>query len=183
MMKNVDFSTRPDGEVEVREGSKAPYILDATHRGMISNIFDNIRLKYPDAYKALCEAYSNSSRNKSWFEFLCVRRFIKCNWSLYDNISDIDSQGNFHFEFCQCPLRGECKHWKIICEPKPNSKLSPTELNVLRLISKGLQNEEIADILHISVHTVHNHRNSILRKTGLHNSAALTDYYHRNNFK
>jgi ssDNA-binding Zn-finger/Zn-ribbon topoisomerase 1 len=44
--------------------------------------------------------------------FLAVRRFIKCNFGVYDNRSDIDEHKNFNFEFVNCPqinFRGQRK--------------------------------------------------------------------------
>ena len=46
----------------------------------------------------------------------------------------------------------------------PDPKLSERELEVLRLISKGLKNKEISRELNISVYTVYNHVQHILRK-------------------
>ena len=42
--------------------------------------------------------------------------------------------------------------------------LSQREIEVLKLLTKGLNNKEIGDILHISVHTVKAHVSSILEK-------------------
>lgn len=54
-------------------------------------------------------------------------------------------------------------------EPAPahTHPLSPRELDVLRLIARGLENSEIAEILNISPRTVKNHVSSILAKLGL----------------
>jgi two-component system NarL family response regulator len=46
-------------------------------------------------------------------------------------------------------------------------RLSPRELDVLRLIARGLENSEIAESLNISPRTVKNHVSSILAKLGL----------------
>jgi DNA-binding NarL/FixJ family response regulator len=45
--------------------------------------------------------------------------------------------------------------------------LSPRETQVLRLIAMGLSNQEIADALEISIETVKEHVQSVLRKTSL----------------
>jgi DNA-binding NarL/FixJ family response regulator len=56
-------------------------------------------------------------------------------------------------------------------EPAPpgeeSHNLSPRELEVLRLIARGLENPSIADALGISQHTVRKHVSSILSKLGL----------------
>jgi len=43
-------------------------------------------------------------------------------------------------------------------------KLSPTEIKVLYLLTQGLENEEIANIMNVSTHTIKAHIQSILRK-------------------
>lgn len=48
--------------------------------------------------------------------------------------------------------------------------LSPRERQVLQLIDSGLKSREIADALHISVHTVSRHRQEILGKLQVKNS-------------
>jgi DNA-binding NarL/FixJ family response regulator len=56
-------------------------------------------------------------------------------------------------------------------EPEPEvcgaENLSPRELEVLRLVARGMQNSEIAGELHISPRTAKNHVSSILGKLGL----------------
>ena len=59
--------------------------------------------------------------------------------------------------------------------------LSDREKEVLICLSKGLKNNEIADSLNISVHTVITHRKNIVRKTGIKSVAALTVYAILNN--
>ena len=59
--------------------------------------------------------------------------------------------------------------------------LSEREKEVLVCLSKGLKNNEIADELNISVHTVITHRKNIVRKTGIKSVAALTVYAILNN--
>lgn len=46
-------------------------------------------------------------------------------------------------------------------------RLTNREKEVLKLIAEGKSNREIADLLFISVHTVQNHRASIMKKLNL----------------
>jgi two-component system response regulator NreC len=54
--------------------------------------------------------------------------------------------------------------------------LTPREKEILDFIGEGLTNEEIADRLSLSVHTVQTHRSNIMEKLGLHNRAQLVTY-------
>ncbi len=54
--------------------------------------------------------------------------------------------------------------------------LSDRETDVLVLVAKGLSSKEIADHLHISVHTVNSHRKNITHKTGIRSVAGLAVY-------
>ena len=51
--------------------------------------------------------------------------------------------------------------------PGPERKLSPRELDVLRLVARGMENDEIARELHISPMTAKSHVSKILAKLGL----------------
>lgn len=57
-----------------------------------------------------------------------------------------------------------------------DSVLSEREIEVLSNISRGLLSKEIADKLHISVNTVNNHRQNILRKLKVDNSMEAVKY-------
>lgn len=59
------------------------------------------------------------------------------------------------------------------CEP---SNLSAREIEIIRLISKGLTNKKIASKLFLSVHTVSTHRKNVLNKLKLNNSSELVAF-------
>lgn len=54
--------------------------------------------------------------------------------------------------------------------------LSIREKEIIVYVVKGLMNKEIADQLHISIHTVITHRRNIARKLQIHSPAGLTIY-------
>ena len=54
-----------------------------------------------------------------------------------------------------------------------NRRVTPRELEVLRLTALGMTSAEIADALHISYHTVRNHTSNLRRKLGAANSSRL----------
>jgi len=51
--------------------------------------------------------------------------------------------------------------------------LSPKEREILQLIAEGKRNEQIAEIMHRSVHTVRNHRARLMRKLDVRSASDL----------
>jgi len=74
------------------------------------------------------------------------------------------------------------------CQPDQNARasrappvsrlvqLTPRELEILRMIAKGISRVEIASILHRSPKTVDNHRRAIMEKLGIHDRVELARY-------
>jgi len=54
--------------------------------------------------------------------------------------------------------------------------LSPREAQVLNLIAAGMPNKQIAYTLHISIKTVEKHRQQLIDKLDIHDTAGLTRY-------
>lgn len=139
---------------------------------IIQKLIAAIRERYPEAYKALSKEYQSSALNVPYYQFLIVRRFCKCNFGKLDTTKyDIDNLGRFSFEKVECPLRGECKFDGIVCSPKFNTKLSPAEDRVMRLIYHGLSKEEIGDKLCLSPNTVKQHVKSAYCKLRVHDKS------------
>ena len=59
------------------------------------------------------------------------------------------------------------------CEP---TNLTPREYEVLELITRGKTTAQIAEELHLSVHTINSHRKNILRKLNMNSPAELIVY-------
>ena len=106
-----------------------------SERELINNVLSLIRDRYVDAYNKLLEIYSKSDRNKLYYEFRIVHRFIRCNFGEYDQFNyDIDASGNYEFEEVKCPLRGECLYEGVVCKPKLTTELTDREMMVFRLL-------------------------------------------------
>jgi DNA-binding NarL/FixJ family response regulator len=69
-----------------------------------------------------------------------------------------------------CPLYSVCGGVNI----------SEREMEIIRYVSEGLSNQEIADKLFLSVHTINTHRKNIMSKLGITNTAGLVMYAVRN---
>lgn len=59
---------------------------------------------------------------------------------------------------------------------KPNNDLTAREMDVLRCVSNGLSNKQIAEKLSVSTTTVRSHVSNILRKLNLENRTQLAVY-------
>jgi DNA-binding NarL/FixJ family response regulator len=59
---------------------------------------------------------------------------------------------------------------------KKAAGLSSREMEVLQLVAEGKANKETAEELHISVKTVEKHRQSLMEKLNIHDTAGLTRY-------
>ena len=62
-----------------------------------------------------------------------------------------------------------------------NSSLTEREIEVLKYITKGLSNNDIAQELYISIRTVEVHKANIMKKLGINNTAELVVYAIKNN--
>lgn len=68
---------------------------------------------------------------------------------------------------------------KLMREPeedKRHESLSAREKEVIVCVIKGMTNKQIAEVLHLSAHTVITHRKNISAKLQIHSTAGLTIY-------
>ena len=61
-----------------------------------------------------------------------------------------------------------------------SKELSKREIELIKLLAKGLISKEIAELLGISKNTVENHKQNMFEKTGSRNLAELVAYAHVN---
>jgi DNA-binding NarL/FixJ family response regulator len=60
--------------------------------------------------------------------------------------------------------------------PLSAGPLTVREKEILQLVAEGKSHQQIADLLYISVRTVDTHRNNIMKKLNLHDTASLVTY-------
>ena len=72
------------------------------------------------------------------------------------------------------------EHYRTTANRPPgevkNLKLTPREAEILQLIAEGNANKQIAGELFISIKTVEKHRQTLMKKLGIHEVAGLTRY-------
>lgn len=173
-MKKVEFYNSPDGSVVEKPFGEPFFVYDQSCKAITDEMIAKIRNLYPEAFKALAELYSKSERNKDFFEFRIVHRFIRCNFGEFDALSyDINTAGALCIEDVRCPLRGECLMEGVICKPRLQTELTNREREVALLLGQGLTNSEIAEELCISPFTVRRHIATIKERSGLKHTAQI----------
>ncbi len=182
--RQIEFYNTPEGDIMVKPLGEKASLLAVGSRDIISTMLEYIYTYYTEAHRALADLYSDRKRNRIYFDFSIVSRFIRCNFGEYDQSQcDIDRSGHFSFEEVKCPLRGtgDCPLENIVCRPKFIISLSLRELEVYRLIVQNKKAEDIAYQLSISKHTVDRHRENIKGRLGLNNIPELITFWYSNN--
>lgn len=167
-----------EGELWLNEGGSQQKVVEGCD--FVEQMYSEIQTNYPKAMECLMGMYREAAMNTSYYRFLIVRRFCKCNFAMLDNKLDIEN-GVFNFEHIPCPLRGECKGENVVCHPEYNSTISPAETRVLELIYNGFKVDEIADKQYLSVFTVKNHIKNAYRRLGVHSEAEFIRYAQTHN--
>lgn len=120
---------------------------------------------------------SNSQTKDSIQQLLSmgIKGILTKNCSEEEIISGLRavSQGNRFFCNNILDLVVETPQEKDDCAP---TNLSPREYEVLELITKGMTTAQIAEHLHLSVHTINSHRKNTLKKLNLSSPTELVVY-------
>jgi DNA-binding CsgD family transcriptional regulator len=178
-LNNTEFYGTPEGSVMICEDDKPLRKYEQSDRLFTESMIEHISTFYTKAFSALCSIYTPSKLNKTYFEYMIVHRFIRCNFWLYDGKKDIEN-GVFNFEQVCCPLRGECKFDGIICHAEFNTNLTERELEVMRCFFNDIAEDDIADKLFISIMTVRKHKQNSLQKLGIKTLRDFISYAHKN---
>ena len=111
-----------------------------------------------------------------------VDSYIKKDCDVSEIVDSVIETGNGSTFFCGKILESIRKESidvedleinEFSCEPV---SLSARELEVITLIAEGHTNNQIAEKLFLSAHTVNTHRKNIMQKLGVNNTAAIVMY-------
>lgn len=111
-----------------------------------------------------------------------VNSYIKKDCDVHEIVESIRATARGDRFFCGQILEtlrkesidvNELDMTEFTCEPVT---ISDRELEVIKLIAEGYTNNEIADKLFLSPHTVNTHRKNIMQKLGVNNTAAIVMY-------
>lgn len=92
-----------------------------------------------------------------------LKKFVACNFGNFDSRADLTEDGIIMREYWECGNRGACLLEGKLCKLPSglNGRITPREIEVIKLIGQDLADKQIADHLGISVNTVHVHRANI----------------------
>jgi DNA-binding NarL/FixJ family response regulator len=99
--------------------------------------------------------------------------------TLHKAITTVAASGNYYSEEL---FKFFTRKFQTTAEKKQSEEIHFTsrEKEILQLLSEGLSNKEIAEVLYISERTVVGHKSNMLAKTGCKNAIGLLAYALRN---
>lgn len=89
-MEGLEFYMFED-ELWCKTSDGKNFMVDETHTELVKYILEKVRACYPEAYKALEKIYSKSAPNESYYQYLMMRRFCKCNFCRLDTTALMSS--------------------------------------------------------------------------------------------
>jgi len=100
-------------------------------------------------------------------------QLVRCMFANLDGVPDLTDDGVLIPEYVECPNRGNCKWEGVGCLARAPCQfgLSQRESEIADLAE--LSNEEIADKLFLSKHTISTHFQNIQYKVGVRNKREL----------
>jgi len=134
---------------------------------------------HPNTKLLMLSAYSDEAYVEKAIALGATGYLIKQTAScvLSEAIRKVHSGGTF-FSAPVAKRRSDLKNMTLVGRQRRSVKavshLSSREMEVLQLIAEGKMNKETADELGISIKTVENHRQNLMKKLDIHDTAGLT---------
>jgi DNA-binding NarL/FixJ family response regulator len=181
------LESEPDIEVvgEAEDGRRAVALAKELHPAVI--LMDiampllngleatrQIRKAIPAAKILILSAHSEDAHLKSATESGAVGFLLKQSSAndVCRAIREVE-QGKTFF----CPsLSGRLDRFHAPARKKKTNRLTSREMEVLQLVAEGMANRETAKELGIGVKTVEKHREHVMTKLDIHDTAGLTRY-------
>jgi len=154
---------------------KVPSLLIMDHSAMDFDSFDEIRelkMKYPQM--ALIILTNSLTRNEIVELNGCgIRNLLNKSAEKEELFDCIDAalKGKKYFSGQMLDLLMEPVEKKVI--PGSQVQLTASEIEIVRLLSQGLTNKDVAKKKFLSVHTIMTHRKNIMRKLGASNASEM----------
>lgn|SRR5574344_950750 len=181
--EDIEFYNTPSGKIMIHVEGEPVRMLTEDDVDFIERRLETIQSLFPKAFETLSEIYSKNSRNKRWYEYRMVCRFIRCNFGEFDELKHDIHAGVFNFEEVKCPMRGECPYEGLICKPEMETILTTAEKRVAILYARGYTFREIADELKIAYNTVHTELYHVKVRLKLSSSKEIAKWIKNNNIE
>ncbi len=166
---NVEFFMTSDRVLAMYRGAATP--VDQLPVLIIKRIAEQLEAD---------KAASNALNQLQIFDYMQrIETFIACRFGGFDSEPDQVGSTLSKGEYWDCGLRGKCKHEGKLCSPP--AKLTAREIEVIKLISTGAQDKQIADKLKISIRTLPVHKRNIQYKTNTKGKLDLLRYAYKHN--
>lgn len=165
----------------IREGEKADIVfmdIDMPETNGIEATRKALEIK-PDLKIIALSMYSDEDYYTQMID-AGAKGFILKNSGIHDVETAIQQIMEGKNYFSQEILTGLLKNFSRKSHKAKKTELSEREEEILYQICKGLSNQGVADLLHISKRTVDKHRENLLSKTGSKNTAGLVMYAIKN---
>lgn len=159
-------------------------IVSRITQGSINHCINNAVPKEDYSFYMTCRIrkkngdYIKVLRQSGMLELDDQNRMIS-NFSILTDISFIESIGNKVNWHIEAPKLNVKRLKKYVYEAF-SGFFTRRELELLKLLNKGMTSRQIAETLYISVHTVETHRRKMLNKTGSKNLVELINFSKNN---
>lgn len=162
---NVEFY-RHEGETYALYKGKTLHYKDLPLE--IRSIFNWEMIKDEAAFKAMTEMGHISFTQSE-------EMFVGCRYGNFDNSPDLNlDTGVLTPDAPSCDKEMSCPGFGKVCIIPCG--LCKQEYFTARWVATGLQDEEIAEVMHISVSTVRSHLSKVREKLNLSNRAEITNW-------
>lgn len=139
-----------------------------------------IKLSYPKTQVIALTTFDDSNYVKEMKT--CGAKGFLLKTALADEISTAIQEvmiGNYYYSekvINHESLNKIFKEQDAISDNAPKSELSSREIEIIKMIAKGKETDEIAELLFLSILTVRKHVQNIYRKLGISSNAKLIIY-------
>ena len=152
--------------------------------GEIKPLTDSIQSLHDFYYAMSADHHIETCLNSMGFTGVqAVEKFVSCRFGQFDARADISEDGISMPEFWNCPNRGKCIGEGVVCilPAGVNGKLTPREIQIIKMIYREMTDQQIASELQISVNTVHKHRQNIIIKIDAQSVVGIIKFATQNN--
>lgn len=99
--------------------------------------------------------------------------FVSCKYGNYDTVPDMNANQVLTPDAPCCGREQFCPGFGKVCKVPGGYKISPSEYVVIRLVSQGYEDKEIAKQLGVSIHTVRSFLGRIREKLEVKNRVQI----------